>query len=128
MGEFHMSLNGAPKKAVTFNFERNTEHKTASYYPKGTKKPQALGHPNEHSVAVNLEEKAIVKAYLENEVEQYQGYILMQYLDNQDGSYQLKFADADTKERYVQTFMREEIDKIIAASKELNDARLFKPN
>lgn len=128
MGDFHMSINGIHKKAVTFNFARNTEHKTTTFYAKGIKKPDKLGHPNQHSVPVDLEEKGVLKTYLENEVEQYRGYILMQYIDNEDGSYQLKFADGITKERYLQTFMREEIDKMLAASKRLKDSRLSKPN
>lgn len=128
MGEFDMSINGARKKTVTFNFERNTEHKTLSLYPKGSKKPAKASNPNLHSVPVDLEEKALVKAYLENEVEQYQGYVLMQYINNQDGSYQLKFADPATKERYLQTFTQEGIDDIIAAAKKLHSTPSTKPN
>ena len=108
-----MSKRGISSKSVQFDLSQNTEHLCTVLYPKGPKKPGRADTRSSPPVPVDLEQKGIVKAYLENEDEQYKGFVLLQLINNQDGSFLLRFIDPVTKERFNQTFMQDRIDEII---------------
>lgn len=113
MGQIAMSKSGV--KTVQFDLNKNTRHICTVLYPKGMKKPSRADTHQGPSISVDLEQKAILKAYLENEDEHYKGFVLLQYINNQDGSYLLRFSDPVTKERFNQTFMQEKINDILNA-------------
>lgn len=112
-----MKTSVTTKKSVSFDLDKNTIHVCTVYYPKGPKKPAPADTRETPSIAVDLEEKQAIKNYLENEDQKYKGFVLVQYRNYQDGNYVLQFIDPDSKERFEQTFLQEQIDEMLEASK-----------
>ncbi|MGE3318675.1 MAG: hypothetical protein AB7I18_05210 [Candidatus Berkiella sp.] len=112
-----MKTSVIQKKSVSFDLDKNTIHVCTVLYPKGSLKPPPADTKEKPSIPVDLEEKGIIKNYLENEDDKYKGFILVQYRNYQDGNYTLDFIDPNTKERFAQTFNQEQIDAMLEASK-----------
>jgi len=121
-----MKTSVIQKKSVSFDLEKNTTHVCTVSYPKGPKKPPPADTRETPSIPVDLEEKQTIKNYLEKEDDKYKGFILVQYRNYQNGNYVLQFIDPDTKERFEQTFMQEQIDGMLQASKSKSSANLIK--
>jgi hypothetical protein len=68
-----------------------------------------------------------VKEYLENYDDKYKGYILLQYVNNQEGTYTISFLDPETRERFQQTFMQVQITEILAEMQKIHDGVSKKP-
>lgn len=101
------------KKSVRFNEQANQIHITMTEHPKGTKKPKRADTRDPVPLPIDIDEMRIVKDYLENEDEQYKGFIVTQYVNCQDGTYRIKLVDPATHEFYTQTIMQERIQEIL---------------
>lgn len=111
------------KKMVRFDLEKNSEHLIETYYPKGQRKPSTSIH-QETKFPVDIYEKKQVKKYLENHDEQFKGFILTQYRNQQDGSYAISFVDPASRAHFKQTFMQERIDEILEEMRKIKASKV----
>ncbi len=111
------------KKTVRFDLDKNSEHLVETYYPKGHKRPSS-SLQQETRFPVDIHEKKQVKKYLENHDEQFKGYILTQYRNQQDGSYAISFIDPTNRTQFKQTFMQDRIDEILEEMKKIKASKV----
>ncbi|MBS0285819.1 MAG: hypothetical protein JSR17_00465 [Proteobacteria bacterium] len=106
------------KKSVHFNEAANQIHLVSTEHPKGAKKPHRADTRSATPLPIDIDEMRIVKAYLENEDEQYKGFIVTQYVNCQDGTYRIKLKDPNAGMFYTQTIMEDRIKEILALKQE----------
>ncbi len=116
----NMPQYGKKGKQVRFENEPTIYHTPTLYSSSGKPKPKRADEHRHNCIYVDIKEKRRVKEYLENYHETYKGLTLKQYINNQDGTYTLKFVEPPSldedqtqiRSEFSQSFMQEAINEI----------------